>query len=136
MTPGDAIVLLLLGIALIRLAEILPKIGRSLGSYRREQDRTERGWVEEQYRLIEEQRLHTINLRIEEMNRQLEELREKERQRRSSPEFTLLRPSEDNHSATLLRASQSDTQEDDGASLLRAVTGNCADQDVVGGRKD
>jgi hypothetical protein len=128
MTPGDAILWIIVLIVLIRLVEILPKISHCLGSYTwpfqtRQEEIARRIWEERQR--FEE--MDGINRQIEEMERQLKELHEKERQRRSSPEFTLLRPSEDNHSATLLRASQSDTQKDDGTSLLRAVTKKCDD---------
>src|SRR5262245_58053399 len=109
MTPGDAIVLLILVIALVWLGELLPKIERRFGIYTRDQDIAQR--IREERQQFEE-----MNRQIEEANRILKESREKEQQRRSSPEFTLLRPSEDNHSATLLRASQSDTQQDEGTS--------------------
>lgn len=120
MTFNDAMVLLLVVLILIALAQYARK-SKFPHSWQSDEELWRQQWE------LERQRQE-----LEEHRRQLQDIMDKYQQRRSSPEFTLLRPIMQDYEHTLLRGSEDNAQE----SLLRAVDPQDVQNDLSGKETD
>jgi hypothetical protein len=106
MPPGDLLVLVGFILALVLFWQIA----------RMSPPKSEESQLQDLYEL------QRMQQELEQMLQAAREREARERERLASPEFTLLRASEDNAGATLLRAVQGGAQKVDKTSLLRSVS--------------